>query len=121
MKSQDAETKTLTERTTERPDSHTYCHTYLCGGCLAEQLETLGPIAAGTNMVAHVRATGKAESGGPGIIAACFAAGVLRHLPALMAWTLPSAASYARIQPACWSGAYRWGLQPEEIFEMKNP
>ena len=76
--------------------------------CLAEQLETLGSIAAGANMVAHVRDTGKADSGGPGVIAACFAAGMLRHLPALMAWTLPSAASYARIQPSCWSGAYRW-------------
>jgi len=44
-----------------------------------------------------------------------FMAGVLYHLPALMAITTPSPNSYQRIRPHCWSGAYRcWGLDNRE-------
>lgn len=35
-----------------------------------------------------------------------FAAGVVRHLPALVAFTAPSSVSYLRLQPNTWSGAY---------------
>jgi glutamine synthetase len=53
----------------------------------------------------------------PGIskIALSFIAGILHHLPALMALTTPSINSYRRIRPHCWSGAFRaWGYDNRE-------
>jgi glutamine synthetase len=48
-------------------------------------------------------------------IARQFMAGVLHHLPALMALTTPSPNSYRRIQPQTWSGAFQcWGLDNRE-------
>ncbi|MEO0824555.1 MAG: glutamine synthetase family protein [Cyanobacteria bacterium J06635_15] len=47
--------------------------------------------------------------------ASAFVAGILRHLPALMAITTPIPNSYRRIQPHCWSGAFRtWGYDNRE-------
>ena len=47
--------------------------------------------------------------------ACAFMAGILSHLPALMALTTPSPNSYRRISPHCWSGAFRaWGLDNRE-------
>ena len=47
--------------------------------------------------------------------AGAFVAGILRHLPALMAITTPIPNSYRRIQPHCWSGAFRaWGYDNRE-------
>ena len=44
-----------------------------------------------------------------------FMAGILKHLPALMAFTTPSTNSYRRIQPHCWSGAFTaWGYDNRE-------
>jgi glutamine synthetase len=44
-----------------------------------------------------------------------FVAGLLEHLPALMAVTTPSCNSYRRIRPHFWSGAYRcWGADNRE-------
>lgn len=44
-----------------------------------------------------------------------FIAGILHHLPALMALTTPSTNSYRRIRPHCWSGAFRcWGMDNRE-------
>jgi len=44
-----------------------------------------------------------------------FIAGVLNHLPALMAVTTPTTNSYRRIRPHCWTGAYRcWGFDNRE-------
>jgi glutamine synthetase len=44
-----------------------------------------------------------------------FVAGLLRHLPALMALTTPSVNSYRRIRPHAWSGAFRcWGVDNRE-------
>jgi glutamine synthetase len=44
-----------------------------------------------------------------------FIGGILRHLPALMALTTPSANSYRRIRPFFWSGAFRcWGVDNRE-------
>jgi glutamine synthetase len=44
-----------------------------------------------------------------------FIAGILHHLPALMALTTPSSNSYRRLQPHHWSGAYRcWGIDNRE-------
>lgn len=61
-----------------------------------------------------------AMAGGPGpfgMTAAgeAFAAGVLRRLPALLAVGAPSVASYLRLVPSHWSGAYAcWGLENRE-------
>jgi glutamine synthetase len=44
-----------------------------------------------------------------------FIAGLLHHLPALMAITTPSPNSYRRLLPHCWSGAFRcWGVDNRE-------
>ena len=44
-----------------------------------------------------------------------FIAGMLEHLPALMAITVPSTHSYRRLQPSTWSGAYQvWGCANRE-------
>lgn len=44
-----------------------------------------------------------------------FTAGVLRHLPALMAVGAPSLASYLRLEPSHWAGIYRcWGIENRE-------
>ncbi|WP_427159396.1 glutamine synthetase family protein [Aliinostoc sp. HNIBRCY26] len=44
-----------------------------------------------------------------------FMAGILHHLPALMALTTPSVNSYRRLRPHSWSGAFRcWGLDNRE-------
>lgn len=48
-------------------------------------------------------------------IAQAFMAGILDHLPALMAITTPSVNSYRRLQPHFWSGAFRcWGKDNRE-------
>jgi glutamine synthetase len=57
-------------------------------------------------------------------ISRAFLAGVLDHLPALMALTTPSVNSYRRLQPHTWSGAYRcWGVDNREaaIRVPNNP
>ena len=47
--------------------------------------------------------------------AAAFLAGVMDHLPALTAITLPCKNSYRRLVPHSWAGAYRaWGYQNRE-------
>jgi glutamine synthetase len=53
--------------------------------------------------------------GGLSATAAAFVAGILHHLPALMALTTPSPNSYRRLQPHFWSGAFRcWGVDNRE-------
>ena len=55
------------------------------------------------------------EQGQLSPIARQFAAGILHHLPALMALTTPSPNSYRRLQPQSWSGAFRcWGYDNRE-------
>ena len=47
--------------------------------------------------------------------AGAFISGVLDHLPALAAVTIPSKTSYRRIRPHFWAGAFRaWGHQNRE-------
>ena len=47
--------------------------------------------------------------------AAAFTGGVLAHLPALLAIGAPGVASYLRLVPQHWAGAYRcWGLENRE-------
>ena len=44
-----------------------------------------------------------------------FIAGIMSHLPALMALTTPTSNSYRRIQPKSWSGAFQcWGFDNKE-------
>lgn len=44
-----------------------------------------------------------------------FAAGILTHLPGLMAVTAPSPASYLRLRPTQWAGVFTaWGLEARE-------
>ena len=46
---------------------------------------------------------------------AAFIAGILEHLPAMCAVTIPSINSYRRIRPHFWAGAFRaWGHQNRE-------
>jgi glutamine synthetase len=59
-------------------------------------------------------------AGGTGLFgltdeAAGFAGGILEHLPALLAIGAPSVASYLRLVPQHWAGAYAcWGLENRE-------
>jgi glutamine synthetase len=59
-------------------------------------------------------------SGGPGTFGLtpdgeAFTAGLLHHLPALLAVGAPSVASYLRLVPSHWAGAYAaWGLENRE-------
>lgn len=46
--------------------------------------------------------------GGVSALAGSFVAGILRHLPALTAFTAPSPVSYLRLQPHHWSSSYTW-------------
>ena len=48
-------------------------------------------------------------------VGSAFVAGVLAHLPALMAVTTPTRNSYRRLRPHAWSGAYQaWGMANKE-------
>ena len=49
-----------------------------------------------------------ARPGGVSAQAASFVAGILRHLPALIAFTAPSPVSGLRLQPHHWSSSYTW-------------
>ncbi|RKO84715.1 hypothetical protein BDK51DRAFT_38961, partial [Blyttiomyces helicus] len=56
-----------------------------------------------------------------------FIAGILHHLPALMAITIPSVNSYDRMVPGIWAGAFEcWGFEEAPIraladhFELKT-
>jgi glutamine synthetase len=59
-------------------------------------------------------------SGGPGAFGLtrdgeAFTAGLLEHLPGLLAFGAPSVASYLRLVPSHWAGAYAaWGLENRE-------
>lgn len=55
------------------------------------------------------------QATGIGPEAGAFISGVLDHLPALAAVTIPSKTSYRRIRPHFWAGAFRaWGHQNRE-------
>jgi glutamine synthetase len=85
----------------------------------------------GQNLLPNLETPGELSQ-----VARRFIAGILHHLPALMALTTPSTNSYRRILPHYWSGAFRcWGVDnreaavrvpsnPEEIspthFELKT-
>ena len=55
------------------------------------------------------------EPSGLSSVGRAFIAGVLAHLPALCALSMPSPNSYRRIRPHAWAGAYRsWGYANRE-------
>jgi glutamine synthetase len=71
------------------------------------------------NLLPHAKAPGELSP-----IAQSFTAGILHHLPALMAITTPSPNSYRRLRPHFWSGAFRcWGMDNREaaIRVPSNP
>jgi glutamine synthetase len=64
----------------------------------------------GENLIPNLDADGSLSD-----VARCFIAGILHHLPALMALTTPSTNSYRRIRPHYWSGAFCcWGMDNRE-------
>ena len=64
----------------------------------------------GENLIPSPEKDGKLSS-----LAKKFLAGILAHLPALMALTIPSPNSYRRILPHYWSGAFLcWGYNNRE-------
>lgn len=64
----------------------------------------------GQNLLPNLNTSGELSE-----VARRFMAGILHHLPALMALTTPSTNSYRRIQPHAWSGAFRcWGVDNRE-------
>lgn len=64
----------------------------------------------GENLMPHLDTPGELS-----VLARRFMAGILHHLPALMALTTPSTNSYRRIRPHYWSGAFRcWGMDNRE-------
>jgi glutamine synthetase len=66
--------------------------------------------ADGTNLIAHPN--DPFDIGGVG---ASFVAGILEHLPALVALTCPSFQSYDRLSPAAWAGStVSWGFDNRE-------
>lgn len=77
-----------------------------------------GRAGSGSHLHLSLWRDGRNETGaGSGLspLAGSFAAGVLAHLPALVAVTAPTTNSYRRIVPSSWSGAYRcWGLDNRE-------
>ena len=64
----------------------------------------------GRNLMADVATAGGREGPGAG-----FTAGILQRLPALLALGAPSVASYLRLVPSHWAGAYAcWGPENRE-------
>ncbi|XP_047316540.1 protein fluG-like [Impatiens glandulifera] len=61
------------------------------------------------------KASDKHSKNGMSKIGEEFMAGVLHHLPSILAFTAPVPNSYDRIQPNTWSGAYQcWGKENRE-------
>jgi glutamine synthetase len=92
-------------------------------GLLASFAPKIYPDKAGNGAHLHLSlarqgASIVTEPGQPRVLSApmrAFMAGVLEHLPALMALTTPSTNSFKRIRPRFWSGAFTcWGMGNRE-------
>ena len=89
-------------------------------GLIGSFLPKILPAAAGNGCHVHLSIWRDGvnllpEGGALSSIGRHFVAGILQHLPALMALTAPSPNSYRRIQPHTWSGAYQtWGYDNRE-------
>jgi glutamine synthetase len=90
-------------------------------GLLASFLPKVAAGSAGNGCHLHLSAWRDGEDvlpaadGALSDIGRQFLAGILDHLPALMAVTVPSPNSYRRLQPHTWSGAFQtWGYDNRE-------
>jgi len=89
---------------------------------IASFLPVIFPESTGSGLHVHISIwrDGRNVMSGSGMwglsdTANAFMAGILNHLPALMAVTTPSKNSYRRIKPHAWSGAYQaWGIGNKE-------
>ncbi|MBD2260263.1 glutamine synthetase family protein [Pseudanabaena sp. FACHB-2040] len=99
-------------------------------GLVASFVPKVFEAAAGSGCHLHLslwRDGGNITGNGSGALSSttqAFTAGLLTHLPALMALTAPSTNSYRRLQPHFWSGAFRaWGYDNREaaIRVPSNP
>ncbi len=75
------------------------------------------PDAVGNGVHVHLSLAGSDgrnalfDPAGPGrlsVLGGSFAAGILRHMPALLAVTAPTRVSYLRLKPHNWSSSYTW-------------
>ncbi|CAL8471645.1 g11187 [Coccomyxa elongata] len=90
-------------------------------GLVASFLPKLDAMQAGSGQHLHIslwkdkKNLVEGFSVGEGSVAEAFLAGILSHLPALQAFTVPSPISYERLRPGCWSGAFQvWGVNNKE-------
>ncbi|KAL1914320.1 uncharacterized protein VTP21DRAFT_9013 [Calcarisporiella thermophila] len=92
-------------------------------GVKATLLPKLSPLQAGSASHVHLSIwkselnvfPSKIDSHGISTLGKSFMAGILKHLPALMAITMPSVNSYKRVLPKSWCGIYSiWGIENRE-------
>lgn len=84
-------------------------------GLVASFLPIVDPAAGGSGMHVHLSITGD-PGDGLGPAGPSFIAGILDHLPALLAVTAPTPMSLARFRPHFWVGAYQgWGVGNKEV------
>ena len=90
-------------------------------GLIASFMPKIFDQAAGSGCHLHLSLWQQSQNiipnsqGGLSPTAEHFTAGLLHHLPSLMALTTPSPNSYRRLRPQCWSGAYQvWGYDNRE-------
>jgi glutamine synthetase len=91
----------------------------------------LNPDSVGNGVHIHISLVGEdgkwavhdpQQPGEVSEVAGQFAAGVIRHLPALCALTAPSTVSYARLTPHRWSAAYTaFGVRNREAAVRVSP
>ncbi|MGL4287062.1 MAG: glutamine synthetase [Phreatobacter sp.] len=75
------------------------------------------PDAVGNGVHIHMSLIGRdganalfdpARPGRLSVVGGAFAAGIVKHMPAIVAVTAPSVASYLRLKPHNWSSSYTW-------------
>lgn len=83
-------------------------------GLVASFLPIVDEAAGGSGMHVHLSITGD-PADGLGAAGGSFIAGILDHLPAVLAVTAPTPMSLARFRPHFWVGAYQgWGVGNKE-------
>ena len=92
-------------------------------GMMATLLPKVIADAAGNGMHLHMSLASKGlnifpdatHATGMSATGRAFMAGILEHLPSLMAVTTPTANSFRRLGPGCWAGAFRcWGFENKD-------
>lgn len=79
------------------------------------------PFANMAGTASHVHISISSAGGDEPAVYEPFYAGILRHLPSILAFTYSSPASYARMQDHCWAGGrwVAWGTQNRETALRK--